>query len=179
MTKFFSLTILLAALLQSACTPTGYVEAPAMSSYYQQIKPKERDNEIKTIAICSGHNNWYTSIYFRDKNLYHYELNPGSNDSATARLVSMSTYKQRDDSNLLCVGSSQYLTGLKEYGEFRFELSGGDIYAYVKSSYAADHTFNEKTKEILNSAAVAVNKAITAQAEFDPFESSWGIDIKK
>ena len=170
----------------AACTPDGYTDSPAMGAYFSQFVPEASKDGVKQVSVCSYDDKWYASVYFADKNLYHYQLEL---DTGAAKLERMSTAAQRKleagrgwGVDLECIGAERgdSFDGFKERGAYRFEIGRMEfgqstVTGHVRKSIVVKQPFNDVIKQRLRGAALAVQKAVQDHKQYVPVEASWGV----
>lgn len=160
----------------TACVPKGYVESPTMAAYFKQLLPTLGQDGVETVSICRRSEKWYASVELTDKTFYHYLLT--DKDSFTPRLSYRLTDNERKDSDYECIGV-RTLRGWYNNGRYRFEIDRNKIQAQVDKEYATYTPFDDSTKTLLKSAALAVEHAVKDRKNFDPVGTSWGVPLIK
>lgn len=178
--KFAHPLILALAVGLSACTPApdGFVEAPKVAEYFQNLIPTAGKNTVELVSICpmGGQLNerWATSILFEDGNLYHYEY---SFEHDAVELHHHTTESQRKDNAAYykeeaddCLGTFR-----RPGGSYRFKVGKDPIRGYVYERIVVSKPFDAEVQKHFKEAASAVHAAIQDHAKFTPVETSWGL----
>ena len=178
--KFAHPLILALAVGLSACTPApeGFVEAPKVAEYFQNLIPTAGKNSVELVSICpmDGPRNdrWATSILFEDGNLYHYEY---SIEHDAVELHHHTTESQRKDNAEHytdepddCVWANR-----RPGGSYRFNVGKNTLRGYVYERIVVNKPFDAEVQKHLKESASAVQAAIQDHAKFTPVETSWGL----
>jgi hypothetical protein len=178
-------TVLAAAviLLVSACTPSGYVESPALTTFFKHLAPDAGKESVSTVSVCYYSDTWYTTVLFRDGLLYHFSFNP---DDASIKLESQSTPAQRaHDQDSIGGGSLECIGGYRDTvlpwsnfvagGSYRFELHGSQVVGQVRKAIILHVPFDDEVKQRLRRVALAIQMAAQMHQRYVPVEKSWGV----
>lgn len=178
-----ALTAVVILLGVSACTPAGYVESPALTSYFRNLAPDAGKEAVSKVSVCFYSDTWYTTVLFSDGLLYHFSFN---SDDASVKLESQSTPAQRahdreriGGGDLECIGS--YRDTLLPWGSFvaggsyRFELHGNDVVGLVRKAIVIHEPFDGEIKHRLQRVASAIQMAVKLHERYVPVEVSWGV----
>jgi hypothetical protein len=167
----------------SACTPSGYVESPALTSYFKALAPDASNEAVSKVSICFYGETWYTTVLFRDGLLYHFSF---ASDDGAVKLESVSTPAQRafdrdrmGGGDLECIGSHRdtvlpwgsFVAG----GSYRFELRGKEVVGQVRKAIVIHEPFDVAIKQRLQRAASAIEMAVKLHQLHVPVEESWGL----
>jgi len=179
-------TVLAAAVILlgvSACTPSGYVVSPALTSYFKQLAPAAGKESVSKVSVCFYSDTWYTTVLFRDGLLYHFSFGP---DDASVKLESQSTPAQRaHDQDSIGGGSLECIGGYRDTllpwgsfvagGSYRFEFNGADIVGQVRKAIVIHEPFAGEIKQRLHRVANAIHLAVKLHQQYVPVEKSWGV----
>jgi hypothetical protein len=179
------------AVALTGCTDVleGYVEAPAIATYFQSLVPAAELGGVTEIAVCrdgeEAHDAWHATVQFSDGNIYDYSL---TKDNAEVLPGFMSTASQRKLAQRLIdidYGCLRYIASRgptiipvrRAHGTYQFQVEKQRIVGFVPQKLAVNVSFDASDQARLRGAAMAVRAALKRQKEFKSIESSWGIKL--